>query len=76
MDPEIVDQMRALGDCLRRAALTFAFTALREGAARSDTLAAADHAALVPFRRRDPTPNCYGRTGVKTLVMRLRARDS
>jgi hypothetical protein len=54
MDPEIVDQMRALGDCLRRAALTFAFTALREGAARSDTLAAADHAALVPFTRRNP----------------------
>jgi len=29
MDPEIVDQMRALGDCLRRAALAFAFSALR-----------------------------------------------
>ena len=57
MDPEIVDQMRALGDCLRHAALTFAFTALREGAARSDTLAAADHAALVPFTRRAPTQN-------------------
>jgi len=57
MDPEIVDQMRALGDCLRRAALAFAFSALREGAAWSDTLAAADHAALVPFTRRGPTPN-------------------
>jgi len=57
MDPEIVDQMRALGDCLRRAALTFAFTELREGAARSETIAAADHAALVAFTRRGPTPN-------------------
>jgi len=49
--------MRVLGDCLRRAALAFAFTALREGAARSDTLAAADHVALVPFTRRGPTQN-------------------
>ena len=52
----LTNQMRVLGDSLRCAALTLAFSALREGAERSDTLAA-DRATLVPFTRRPPTPN-------------------
>jgi hypothetical protein len=52
----LTNQMRALGDSLRRVALTLAFFALREVAARSDTLAA-NHAALVPFTPHPPAPN-------------------